>query len=38
MLFERRVLPLKATAMLKAKLPSANTNQTAGSFATLRRR
>jgi hypothetical protein len=38
MLFERHVLPLKSVAMLKAKLPSANTNQTAGSFATIGRR
>jgi hypothetical protein len=38
MLFERRILPLKSEAMLKAKLPSANANETARSFATIGRR
>jgi hypothetical protein len=35
MLFERRPQARKSTTKLRAKLPSANTNETAGTFATL---
>jgi N-acyl-L-homoserine lactone synthetase len=38
MLFERRVLPLKSVAMLKAKLPTANTNRAERTLASLNRR
>jgi hypothetical protein len=35
MLFERRVQARKSATKLRAKLPTANTNETAGTFATL---
>ena len=38
MLFERHVLPLRSVAMLKAKLPSANTNQSKESVTASSRR